>query len=357
MDRLRVAVLGATGLVGQLFAYMLAQHPWFEVEALAASPGKAGVKYKDAVEWHLEGPVPEALAGIHLVRPVPDEIPRRVDIVFSALPSSVAVEVEPLFAKAGFLVVSNASPFRMEPDVPLIVPEINPEHLQLLSSQRKRRGWRGALVKNPNCSTAILVLTLKPLLDSFGVRRVVVTTMQALSGAGYRGVPGMAILDNILPHIPGEEDKLVNEPRKILGSLAEGSLKHAEIVVSATTTRVPTLHGHLESVHVELAGHPSVDEFVEALASFRGLPQELGLPTAPAAPVVVRIGEDRPQPRLDRDEGGGMSVVVGRVHPAAQLGDEWYRYMVLGHNLVRGAAGNAILIAELLVEKGAEYGL
>lgn len=357
MDRLSVAVLGATGLVGQLFAYMLARHPWFEVECLAASPGKAGMRYGDAVEWRLEGPVPEALADIPLVRPAPEEVPRRLDIVFSALPSSVAAEVEPLFARAGFLVVSNASPLRMEPDVPLVVPEINPEHLHLLDSQRRRRGWRGALVKNPNCSTAILVLTLKPLLDSFGLKRVVVTTMQALSGAGYRGVPGMAILGNILPYIPGEEDKLVNEPRKILGTLAGDSVKQAEIPVSATTTRVPTLHGHLESVHVELVGYPSIEEVAEALASFRGPPQELGLPTAPPSPVVVRHEVDRPQPRLDRDAGRGMSVTVGRIGKAGMLGGSWYKYLVLGHNLVRGAAGNAVLIAELLARLGQEYGL
>ncbi len=355
MDKLKVAVLGATGLVGQAFISMLSKHPWFEVEAVAASPAKAGVKYGEAVSWHLEEPIPPEVSGQTLKEPVPEKLSKDIDLVFSALPSNAASEVEPLFARAGYIVVSNASPFRMDPDVPLIVPEVNPDHLRLLGEQRRRRGWRGALVKNPNCSTAILVLTLKPLMDSFGLKRAVVTTLQALSGAGYRGVPGMAILDNVLPYIPGEEEKLMYEPRKILGTLEGGWVKHAEIPVSATTTRVPTLHGHLESVHVELGEDTDTRSLVEALENFGGLPQKLGLPTAPPAPVIVRHGEDRPQPRLDRDAGGGMSVVVGRVQHASLLGDAWFRYLVLGHNLVRGAAGNAILIAELMVRLGQKH--
>ncbi|MEB3779602.1 MAG: aspartate-semialdehyde dehydrogenase [Desulfurococcales archaeon] len=353
MDKLRVGVLGATGLVGQVFVDILARHPWFEVKALAASPGKRGLRYAEAVSWRLEGEPPEAVKDIRLVEPTPAGFSGEgLDIVFSAIPSSVAESVEVELVKSGFTVISNASNMRMERDIPLVVPEINPDHLDLIRIQGKTRGWRGVLVKNPNCSSAILSLPLKPLLDNFGVKRVFVTTLQALSGAGYTGVPSMAILDNIIPYIKREEDKIESEPLKILGKLRRDAIETPGISITATATRVPVLHGHLESVTLELASTPDIEEIKATMAKFRGKPQELNLPTAPRNPIIVLEGEDRPQPRLDRNAGAGMSVTVGRVRKVGSRDDSWYRFLVLGHNLVRGAAGNAVLIAELMLKTG-----
>jgi len=353
MDKVKVAVLGATGLVGQKFIQLLNNHPWFEVVAVTASERNVGKKYGEAVSWYHEGGIPEYVRGLVLRRSDPEEIPGDVEYVFSALPRSVAQEVEPLFAKKGFKVISNAGAFRMDSDVPLIIPEINWDHIELINVQRRRRGWSGAIVKNSNCTTAILVLSLKPLVDYFGVRRVIVTTMQALSGAGYRGVPSMAIIDNIIPYIEGEEWKVENEGLKILGKLSGDHVEYADIKISATTARVPTLYGHLESVHVELKNKPkSLDEIVDAMREFEGIPQKLKLPLAPEKPVLVVSDPDRPQPRLDRNAGKGMAVVVGKVSWASNIGDSWVKYVVLGHNLVRGAAGNTILIAEAMYRLG-----
>lgn len=350
MDRVRVAILGATGLVGQVFASMLDGHPYFEVAALASSPEKAGMEYLDAVQWSLGHKPPDYLEGMRLSRPEHGELAAEgVELVFSALPSRAAPDIEASLASRGFQVFSNSSPMRMEPDVPLINGEVNPDHLSLAMSQRRSRGWRGVLVKNPNCTTAILTLALKPLHDEVGLREVHVSTMQAISGAGLRGVPGYSITDNIIPHIPGEEEKVEEEAKKILGALDGDSVRHLDIEVLATTTRVPVLEGHLEVVYVRTGRDVDAEMVVELLESFKGLPQELGLPTAPERPVAVVSGEDRPQPRLDRSAGNGMTVTVGRVRI---LSRGWLRMVILGHNLIRGAAGAALLAAELWVRRG-----
>lgn len=347
-DRLRVAVLGATGLVGQMFVKILAEHPRFEIVYLAASERRAGKRYCEAVEWIVSGEPPREVCELVVGRVDPEAVPREVDIVFSALPSSVAGEVEVGVARRGFTVVSNASPMRLDEDVPLLVPEINWEHVRLVKVQRERRGWSGAIYKNPNCSTAILVLSLAPLHRELGVEEVYLTTMQAVSGAGYTGVPSMAILDNIVPFIAKEEEKLANEPRKILGELRGGRVEPAGFRVYATTTRVPVLHGHLESVFLRTRRDASIEDVIRLWEEWRPL-KGRGLRLAPEQPVVYRREVDRPQPRLDRMTGGGMSSVTGRLR---KLSERFYAYLVLGHNLIRGAAGNAVLIAEMLAEEG-----
>ncbi len=348
MDRVRAAVLGATGLVGQMFVKLLAEHPLFDVVYVAASERSAGQRYCEAVHWVLGAEPPVSLCELRVEKVDAENVPRgEVDVVFSALPSSVASEVEVALARRGFTVVSNASPMRLDEDVPLLVPEINWEHVKLVDVQRRQRGWSGAIYKNPNCSTAILVLSLKPLYDNFGLEKVLVTTMQAVSGAGYSGVPSMAIIDNIIPYIAKEEDKLASEPRKILGTLRDGKVEPAGFRVYATTTRVPVLHGHLESVYAYLSKPAEPSEVLEAWRSWRPWGDRKPW-MAPEKPVVYREEVDRPQPRLDRMEGGGMSSVTGRLR---RLEDRLLAYLVLGHNLVRGAAGNAILIAELLARE------
>jgi len=267
------------------------------------------------------------------------------DIVFSALPSDVAREVEPRFAKEGFVVASNASAYRMEEDVPLVIPEVNPDHLGLIEVQKRRRGWDGFIVTNPNCTTIILVLTLKPLMD-LGLKRVTVATMQALSGAGYPGVPSLAIMDNVIPYIKGEEEKVEREPLKILGRFDGERVIPADIKISASCHRVPVIDGHLEAVWVEFDRDVEVSEVVEAFKSLKPLKD---LPTSPERVIVIRDEVDRPQPRLDRDAGGGMSVTVGRIK---KVDSGMIRYLVLGHNTVRGAAGASILNAELMVKEG-----
>jgi len=350
-DKLSVAVLGSTGLVGQRFVQLLHDHPWFELEVLTASERSVGLKYGEAVRWVWSDSPPESVSDLRVASTSYESV-KDVDVVFSALPSSVARDVEVEIARRGKVVVSNASPLRMEPDVPLVNPEVNWDHLRLIEVQRERRGWRGFVAKNPNCTTAILTLTLKPLLDEYGIARVRVATMQALSGAGYRGVYSMDILDNIVPYIKEEEEKVRRETRKILGKLSGDGVEPLPIGVAASCHRVPVLEGHLEAVFVELRERPSsLDEVVEVLRRFRGRPQELGLPTAPERPVVVRTELDRPQPRLDRDVGRGMSVVVGRVR-WSEASDRELKYLALGSNTVRGAAGAAVLIAELLVAEG-----
>ncbi len=335
MDKLRTYVLGATGLVGQRYVEALARHPWFEVVGLAASEKSAGKTL--ASVWILESPPPPQLAEAKVEKLDVESVPK-VDVVFSALPSEVASRVEPELAARGLTVVSNSSNMRLDPDVPLVVPEINPEDLRLVEEQRRRRGWRGAVVKKPNCTTTILNLPLKPILDHWGIAKLYVTTMQAVSGAGYSGVPSMAIVDNLVPHIRGEEEKVVAETRKIL---------KRDVDISATTTRVPVLDGHTEVVYVETERDFELESVAEALENFRGLPQELKLPTAPERPVVVRREPDRPQPRLDRWAGGGMAVVVGRLR---KLAPRRLAFVALGHNTIRGAAGNSILTAELMAK-------
>jgi len=286
------------------------------------------------------------VADLTLVTPTPKEV-GDVPLVFSALPSSVAGPIEENFAREGYIVVSNAASHRMDEDVPILNPEVNPEHIHLIEEQRKRRKWDGAILTDPNCSTAVLTLSLKPLLDRFGLTRVIVSTMQALSGAGYPGVPSLDILDNVIPFIPKEEEKLETETRKILGGID----KPADFEVSTSCHRVATLDGHLEAVFTGFKDKNfEVEEVIEVMKNFRSEPQKLNLPTAPKDPLLVRPEPDRPQPRYDRMEGRGMTVVIGRIREDRALGG--VKYLALGHNTVRGAAGSAILIAELLKAKG-----
>ncbi len=343
----KAAILGATGVVGQRFVQLLDGHPWIKVEVLAGR-SSAGKRYSEATKWVLESPMPGWASGM-TVEPVdPEAIAERVDVVFSALPRSVAAPIEDALARRGVVVASNAGAMRLDPDVPLLNGEVNWEHVKLVDVQRSNRGYEGAILKNPNCTTAVLTLFLKPLLEEYGMKRVLVTTMQAITGAGLRGLPAAMIMDNVIPYIEGEEGKVKTESLKILGRLVDGRVEPADIAVEATTTRVPVIDGHTEVVYVELERRPgSIEEVGEVLASWRSMPQEAKLPTAPEKPLVVRWEPDRPQPRLDRLEGRGMSVVVGRLDWARNLGDNWIRAVILGHNTVRGAAGAAILAYEV----------
>ncbi|MGQ9551007.1 MAG: aspartate-semialdehyde dehydrogenase [Candidatus Bathycorpusculaceae bacterium] len=341
---LKAAILGATGMVGQIFIHLLSGHPWFEVSVVAASEKSAGMEYSKAANWRLSSRIPEDIAHLDVSEITPSAM-KDVDLVFSALPAEVAGKVEEDFARAGYVVVSNASAHRMELDVPLINPEVNCDHVCLIEEQRRRRKWSGAIVTNPNCCTAVLTLSLKPIYDDFGIGKVIVSTMQALSGAGYPGVASLDIIDNVLPFIPNEEEKIQSESLKILGS----PYKQAEFKVSASCHRVPSLDGHVEAVFAELTRDADPEAVEASMERFAGEPQKLKLPSAPAKPVVVRHEEDRPQVRLDRMEGKGMSVVVGRVRKDSALGG--VKYIVLGHNTIRGAAGCAILNAEYLRTK------
>jgi len=341
---LKAAVLGATGNVGQIFIQLLNGHPWFKVSVVAASERSIEKAYSRAAKWRQLTPMPEEVADLNVV-PIEPNAVKDVDLVFSALPAEIAEKTEVNFAKAGYVVVSNASAHRMEPDVPLLNPEINSNHVSLIEEQRKRRKWDGAIVTNPNCSTSVLTLALKPIYDKFGINRVVVSTMQALSGAGYPGVPSLDIVDNVIPFIGKEEEKLETETLKILGSPS----KPADFKVSASCHRVATLDGHMEAVFVELRHEAEPESVIAAMENFVGEPQKLKLPTAPEKPVVVRREEDRPQTRLDRMEGNGMSAVVGRVRKDPVF--KGVKFVALGHNTIRGAAGCGILNAEYLKAK------
>jgi len=343
-NRIPVGVLGATGSVGQRFLQLLHRHPWFRVAAVTASERSEGKPYGEAAHWMQEEALPPEIANLPVL---PTEPGFEVPLVFSALDASVAGPAETSFAKAGMMVVSNARNHRMDPDVPLLVPEVNPDHLALLERQDFPEG--GGIVTNPNCSTIGLVVPLRALHDAFGVNRVHVVTLQALSGAGIPGVPSMSILDNVIPFISGEEEKLETETRKILGLLEEGGIQEAEIVVSAQCTRVPVLDGHLEMVSVGLDRKANVEEVIEVLTGFRGVPQERELPSAPRTAIHVLEGRDHPQPRLHRGLEGGMAVSVGRIRPCPLLD---LRMAVLSHNTIRGAAGGALLCAELAVAEG-----
>ncbi|HKY03684.1 MAG TPA: aspartate-semialdehyde dehydrogenase [Blastocatellia bacterium] len=345
-NKIKVGVLGATGAVGQKFVALLENHPWFELTELAASDRSSGKPYKEAANWRQYTPIPESVKDLR-VKPCEPGLQCRV--VFSGLDASVAGEVEENFARAGYIVVSNSKNHRMDEDVPLLVPEINAEHLGLISVQRERRGWQGALVTNPNCSTIGLVMALAPLDRAFKIRRVIVTTMQALSGAGYPGPSAVDMLGNVVPFISSEEDKLETEPCKIMGSLDRDRIRFNDMVISAHTNRVSVEDGHMECVSVEMEKKPSLEEVAEVLASFRSLPQELRLPMAPERPVIVSTERDRPQPRLDRDAGRGMSAVVGRLRECPVFD---IRFVVLSHNTIRGAAGAAILNAEIMKAQG-----
>lgn len=347
-QKYRVGILGATGTVGQRFLQLLERHPQFEVTALAASERSENKTYAEACAWRLPGEMPAFARGMRVESPRP---PLDCDLVFSSLPSDMARDVEESFAQAGYPVISNSSACRMQKDVPLLIPEVNPDHLRLLEAQRAGRKFeeRGLLVTNPNCSTIMIALALAPLHQRFGVEAAMATTLQALSGAGYPGVASLDITDNVLPFIENEEEKIESEMLKILGRVDTENVEPAPIRVSAQCHRVNVADGHLAAIRVKLARHASLEEVREALASFTALPQQLRLHSAPAQPIVVREEPDRPQPRLDRDAGGGMSVTIGRLKHDGVLD---YRFVALSHNTIRGAAGAAILNAELMIATG-----
>jgi aspartate-semialdehyde dehydrogenase len=345
----KVAILGATGAVGQRYIQLLQGHPWFQIEVLAASERSAGKKYKDACNWVMESNLPLEIANMTVADANIEAVKKagNIDLVFSSLPGDLAGPVEEEFA-AEYPVFSKASAHRMENDVPLLIPEVNPNHLDLVPLQKKNRGWKGFITTDPNCSTIQMAITLKPLMQ-FGLTQVMVTTMQALSGAGYPGVPSLDIIDNVVPYIGKEEDKMESESNKILGSFDGKEVHNANFTVSASCNRVHVKDGHLESIFVKLAKNLSVEEAAEAFRNFKGEPQELKLPSAPEHPIVVKEEPNRPQPRFDRDAGRGMSVSVGRIRkdPIMTL-----KYMCLGHNTIRGGAGAGVLSAELAVAKG-----
>jgi aspartate-semialdehyde dehydrogenase len=344
-EKYRVGILGATGMVGQRFVQLLAQHPQFEVTALAASDASQGKPYAEACTWRLAGEMP---AGVRELVVEPPRPPLDCELVFSSLPGEVAREAEGAFARAGYPVISNSSAFRMDEDVPLLIPEINHEHLQLV--ERQQAGERGGfIVTNPNCSTIMLALALAPLQQRFGVEACIATTMQALSGAGYPGVASLDVVDNVLPFIGGEEEKIETETLKILGRFDNGHIAPADFKVSAQCNRVNVADGHMAAVRVKLARTTDIEEVRAAFETYTSLPQELRLHTAPPRPLVVRAERDRPQPRLDRNAGHGMSVTIGRLMRDAVMD---YRFVALSHNTIRGAAGAAILNAELLLATG-----
>jgi aspartate-semialdehyde dehydrogenase len=345
-DRIPVAILGATGTVGQKFVRLLAEHPWFEVAAVAASSASAGRHYGEVVRWREAAALPRRIGGL-TVRGCAPPLPGA--IVFSALDADAAGPIEQAFAGAGAIVVTNARTHRMEPDVPLLIPEVNEDHLGLLDCQRDTRGWNGAILANPNCSTAALALALAPLHRTFGIEQLFVSTMQAVSGAGYPGVPSLDIVGNVIPFIGGEEEKIERESRKILGSVANGAVEPAQFSASVHTNRVPVVDGHMAAVSVGFKRRVQPAEASAALREFKGSPRVAGPPSSPAPPIEVDERADRPQPRLDVDRGRGMAVTVGRIRTCPMLD---LRMVVLGHNTVRGAAGQGVQIAELLVAEG-----
>src|SRR5579875_786393 len=345
MKPIEVGILGATGMVGQHFIRFLEGHPWFRLTWLGASDRSAGKKLRDATSWRLDGDMPASVADVTVSECKPGNAP---PLVFSAMDASVATEIERAFAEAGHAVVSNSRNHRMETDVPLIVPEINADHLQLIPEQQKRRGWKGQIVTNPNCSTVVLVMALAPL-KRFGIRRVMVTTMQAISGAGYPGVASLDINANVIPFIGGEEDKMERETQKILGEFRDHRVEPLAARVSAQCNRVPVVDGHTLCVSVEFEHKPSAAEIIAALRGWQGVPQRKGLPSAPPCPVIYMEEPDRPQPRRDVERENGMAVFVGRLRPCPVLD---YKFVALGHNTVRGAAGAAVLNAELMHSEG-----
>ena len=331
-------------MVGQRFIGGLENHPYFEIACLAASEGSAGKKYKDAAKWYLSGEIPKDLASMTV-----ENIDTRIidkyglDFVFSSIPSEIARDVEGAFAKHVPL-FSNTKTYRMDEDVPLVIAEVNPEQYDLIKVQQEKRGWNGFIVTNGNCSTIGLVLPLKPILDSFGIEWVNVTTLQALSGAGYDGVPSMAIVDNVIPYIGGEEEKVEVETLKFFGSMKNGKVVFPDMEVFAACNRVQSMDGHMKCVFVGTRKDFEVEDVVKAFKDFKGLPQKLKLPTAPDPAIIVRDEQDRPQPRLDRDAGNGMAISVGRIRKKKE---KHLKFTCLSHNTIRGAAGASILNAEL----------
>jgi len=344
--RIPVGVLAGTGAVGQRFVQLLADHPWFEVVAVTGSKRTAGRHYGECVNWVIPGDPPPAVADLIVQDTQPD---LDVPVVFSALPSKQARELEPIFAKAGYAVVTNASAYRMAEDVPLLIPEINPDHTQLINNQQANRDWSGFIVASPNCSTTSAVLPMKVFQDAFGLEAAIMTTMQAISGAGYPGVASLTIQDNVVPHISGEDEKLEMEPRKLLGSVNQNNVHLADIRLSAQANRVPVLDGHIASVSVKLSRPAEPAEAIEALENWQPPAICSQLPTSPKRPLIYRHEVDRPQPRLDRDTENGLAWTVGKVRECGVLD---LRYISITHNTLRGAASGSILNAELLVVQG-----
>jgi aspartate-semialdehyde dehydrogenase len=352
MDKLKVGILAGTGMVGQKYVSLLEDHPWFEVTFVSASERSAGKKYKDAVagRWHMLGDIPESVKGIMVENATDVEKAKGCDFVFSALGSGPAKELEHKYAEAGIPVVSNASAHRHTPDVPMLIPEINPEHADIIPIQKKNRGWEGFIAVKPNCSLQCYMTPLFALHKDFGVKRAIITTLQAVSGAGYPGVASWDIVDNFVPYIGGEEKKSEVEPLRILGKIEGDKIVDAESPkVSAHCNRIAVTDGHTACVSVEFENNPSKEDILKAWKDFRGEPQKLKLPFAPEQPIIYREEDDRPQPRLDRDSDKGMAVTCGRLRECNVF--DW-RFVGLSHNTVRGAAGGGILNAELLKAKG-----
>jgi len=346
MKKLEVGILGATGMVGQRFVSLLEHHPWFELRWLAASERSAGKTYAEACNWRLREVLPKAVRELPVHECKPRGAPQ---LLFSSLDSKVAGVVEKEFAEAGHVVVSNSSNYRMEPDVPLLIPDVNPDHLALVRLQRKQCGWKGMIVTNPNCTTVGLVMSLVPLERSFGLEKVLMTSMQAVSGAGYPGIPTLDILGNVVPFIGGEEEKVERETRKLLGKMVDGHVKMGDFLVSAHCNRVLVEDGHTETISVSLKSKATIPGLLEAWRAYRSLPQERDLPSAPKHPIIVREERDRPQPKFDLNVEHGMATVVGRVRECPVL---QYKYVALSHNTIRGAAGAALLNAELMKSEG-----
>jgi len=344
--KIPVGVLGATGAVGQKFIKLLDGHPWFEVTEVAASERTSGRLYREAVSWKQVTAIPEAIGSLE-IRPCTPDLKCRV--VFSGLDAAVAGPIEEDFARAGYFVLSNSKNHRLDEDVPLVIPEVNPEHLDLIPIQRRNRKSAGCIVTNSNCTTMFLAMALGPIHKAFTVEKVFMVSMQAVSGAGYPGVPSLDILGNVIPYISGEEEKVEIETRKILGTFNGRAIDLADFLVSAQCNRVPVEEGHTESVSVKLARKTTAAEIGELLRGFSGLPQQLRLPSAPEQPFIVMEAPDRPQPRFDVERSRGMATLVGRIRPCPILD---YKFTLLGHNTIRGAAGASILNAELLKARG-----
>jgi aspartate-semialdehyde dehydrogenase len=342
--RIEVGILGATGMVGQHFIKFLQGHPWFDLKWLGASDRSAGKKYKDAMTWHL-GVVPDSVSDITVEECKPGNAPR---LLFSAMDAGVATDIERAFAQAGHVVVSNSRNHRMETDVPLLVPEINADHLKIIPNQQRARGWKGQIVTNPNCSTIVLTMGLAPM-KQFGIKKLIVTTLQAISGAGYPGVASMDIMGNVIPFIGGEEDKMQQETQKIMGDFRGDRIEPLDAKVSAHCNRVAVVDGHTVTVSVEFSAKPSEADLRNAIDTFRAVPQERALPSAPPRPVIYMEEANRPQPRKDAERERGMAAFVGRLRTCPVLD---YKFVALGHNTIRGAAGAAVLNAELMHSEG-----
>ncbi len=332
-------------MVGQHFVRFMENHPWFDVKWLGASDRSAGKKYRDATKWHLAGVMPEKVEDIIVEECKPGNAPR---LLFSSLDSAVATDIERAFAQAGHVVVSNSKNHRMERDVPLLVPEVNADHLKLIPGQQRSRGWKGQIVTNPNCATVSLVMGLAPL-KTFGITQVIASTMQAISGAGYPGVPSMDINANVIPFIGGEEEKMEQETQKILGDFAGDHIRSLAAKVSAHCNRMPVVDGHLVTISVALSSKPGLTDLLHAFETFDGVPQQRRLPSAPAKPVSYMPQNDRPQPRQDAERERGMAAYVGRLRACPVLD---YKFVALTHNTIRGAAGGAVLNAELMHSEG-----